>query len=214
MDYKELITLLRTAETVEMIDERREEIAELMPEVRNMFDFDQKTKYQNYDLWTHCLYTVKNLPKDLNDDLVFLAALIHDIGKTYTQHQSTAKGIEEGEMSYEGHEEKGLEILNESVIPSLEKAGVSFTPEELERLRYYVGSHHLQPSWTMKKFMRKQLMLHPLNYLIGLCQLQLADCHAQKKYTLSQTRAQVCEYIIEKSDSDKFSNMVSGGFIF
>ncbi len=214
MDYKELIALLRTADTVEMIDERRDEIAELIPEVRNMFDFDQKSKYQNYDLWTHCLYTVKNLPKDIEDDLVYLAALIHDIGKPYTQQPSREKHADDGEMDYEGHEKKGLEVLNEKVIPGLEKSGVIFTSDELERLRYYVGSHHLQPSFTMKKFIRKQLMKHPLNSLVGLCRIQLADCHAQKKYTLSMTRAQVCEYIIEKSDSEKFSNMVSGGFFF
>lgn len=42
MDYKELITTLKTADSVEKIDKRRDEIGDLIPSVKIMFGYDQK----------------------------------------------------------------------------------------------------------------------------------------------------------------------------
>ena len=80
MSLKELIELLKTAKTAEEIDKRREEIAGLIPQAAAMFDFDQNNHYHQYDLWKHCIHTVLYLPKDIDDDMLYLAALLHDIG--------------------------------------------------------------------------------------------------------------------------------------
>ena len=81
LSIKGLSELLKSAEDVEDIDIYREEIIELIPEVRVMINFNQNNSSHQYDLWMHSLHTVVNLPKDLNDEVIYLAALLHDIGK-------------------------------------------------------------------------------------------------------------------------------------
>lgn len=73
MTWDEFISLLKTADTPEEINSRREEIANFIPEIRIMFDFDQKNYAHPYDLWMHCVHTVLNLPRDIDDDMLYLA---------------------------------------------------------------------------------------------------------------------------------------------
>ena len=80
--FDELIALLKTSENAEAIDIRREEIAQIIPSVRRMFDYDQQNYAHCYDLWMHCLHTVVGIHKDVDDAMLYLAALLHDIGKT------------------------------------------------------------------------------------------------------------------------------------
>ena len=81
MVLQKLIGILRHASEVKEIDKYRVEITELIPETRRMVDFNQQNYAHQYDLWEHSLQTVVGLPKDVEDDMVYLAALIHDIGK-------------------------------------------------------------------------------------------------------------------------------------
>ena len=81
MKLSELLNVLKTAETAEEMDMRREEIAALIPAVRTMFGYDQKNSAHQYDLWMHSLHVVCNLPQRMENDMVYLAALLHDIGK-------------------------------------------------------------------------------------------------------------------------------------
>ena len=53
MKLSELLNVLKTAETAEEMDMRREEIAALIPAVRTMFGYDQKNSAHQYDLWMH-----------------------------------------------------------------------------------------------------------------------------------------------------------------
>ena len=77
MTTKSLIMLLRTAACFEEINNRREEIAVLLPEVAMMFEYDQNNSYHPYDLWEHCVRTALEIPKEHPDDMLFLAALQH-----------------------------------------------------------------------------------------------------------------------------------------
>ena len=79
MKLSELLNVLKTAETAEEMDVRREEIAALIPAVRTMFGYDQKNSAHQYDLWMHSLHVVCNLPRRMENDMVYLAALLHDI---------------------------------------------------------------------------------------------------------------------------------------
>ena len=74
MTFDELLRLLKTSLSVEEIDCKREDIAELIPQVRYMFDFDQEHEAHQYDLWMHSLHTVVNLQKGINDNLLYLAS--------------------------------------------------------------------------------------------------------------------------------------------
>ncbi|MEG2261017.1 MAG: HD domain-containing protein, partial [Raoultibacter sp.] len=53
-------------------------LATVMPEVRPLVGFDQKTPYHIYDVWEHTAYVVQNTPPY---PLVRWAALFHDFGK-------------------------------------------------------------------------------------------------------------------------------------
>ena len=75
----------RTARSFDDVDQARDQIAEIIPAIRIMFEYDQKNHAHQYDLWEHCVQTVINLPESVKDDMVFLAALLHDIGKPECQ---------------------------------------------------------------------------------------------------------------------------------
>ena len=49
----------------------------------------------NIDLWMHSLHTVIGLPKETDDDMLFLATLIHDIGKPdcHTEGEKDGKDL-------------------------------------------------------------------------------------------------------------------------
>ena len=63
MQFEELLQLLKTAEDVQKINEYREEIAQWIPRVRTMFEYDQKNAAHQYDLWMHSVYTVVGIPR-------------------------------------------------------------------------------------------------------------------------------------------------------
>ncbi|MBE6125387.1 MAG: HD domain-containing protein [Erysipelotrichaceae bacterium] len=62
----------------EYLDEYREVIAVFLPEIKVMFDYDQHSRYHNYDLWHHTLKVLEEVPPQLS---LRWAALLHDIGK-------------------------------------------------------------------------------------------------------------------------------------
>lgn len=121
MKLSELLNLLKTAETVEEMDMRREEIAALIPAVRTMFGYDQKNSAHQYDLWMHSLHVVCNLPRRMENDMVYLAALLHDIGKPEAQCRGKREGDQD--MHYYGHPEKSMEIVRDIVILELDRQG-------------------------------------------------------------------------------------------
>ena len=115
MKLIDLIELLKSANSVEEIDEHRDEIALLIPMVRIMFDYDQQNHAHQYDLWNHCLHTVINLPRNLEDGMLYLAALLHDIGKPDSQCKGTRE--DDTNMHYYGHPKRSMEIVRE-IIPT------------------------------------------------------------------------------------------------
>lgn len=75
---KELNGLLMGAAVEKILNEYRDVIAVIIPEITPMFDFDQRTKYHNLDIWRH---TAKSVGESKNELEVRLTMLFHDIGK-------------------------------------------------------------------------------------------------------------------------------------
>lgn len=128
MNLKEIIRMLKYETDVEKINNKREEIAVVLPEIRIMFDFDQKNSGHQYNLWYHSLHTVLGLPRGIKDDVLYLAALLHDVGKPSVQQLG-----KDGEMHYKGHQKASTEVVRGMQI--------DLTPEERNRLLYYVEHH-------------------------------------------------------------------------
>ena len=199
MTLKELIQLLRESTEAEEVDARREEIAALIPKTSVMFGFDQKTEKQNHDLWMHSVHTALNLPKDTEDDMLFLAALLSDIGKPDTMEP--VKNGKEGEMYWPGHELRSREIVKEEILPDLQAKGEAPDPEEQKRLLYYIEYHNDLPG-RMKKYVRKHMKLGTFQQFLNLLNFQIADAHAQMAYNASRERAAICENILKRAEND------------
>lgn len=77
----------------------------ILPTLFNRIDsFDQKNKHHTKTLGTHCKlaysYVREKFPKDTN---LHLAALLHDIGKEFTQSKFNPHGVEDGDYHYINH---------------------------------------------------------------------------------------------------------------
>lgn len=79
-------------------------LEEIIPEIKAMYNYDQKSKYHMYDLWTHTLRTVQCA--SATPKLIF-ACLLHDIGKPRC-------AVTNGDTNhYYGHEKVSSEMAAE-----------------------------------------------------------------------------------------------------
>lgn len=208
MKLNELILLLRNAKVAEEIDDKRNEILELIPKAKIMIDFDQQNYAHQYNLWEHCLQTVVGLPKDIDDDMVYLAALIHDIGKPYCQTQDEKDG--KVNMHYYGHPEKSLEITRDEIIPSLFSAGELLTEDEQRRLLYYVGYHDDHVSLKMKHLRRHLNLGTSLTEFQNLMKLQVSDAKAHIIIPVIQQRIEICRQLSGEYAEYLYSEILAG----
>lgn len=194
MTINELIELLRTATSVEEIDDKQKEIKELIPQIERMIGFDQKNSYHQYDLWMHCLHTVIELPRNLDDDMLYLAALVHDIGKPDKQVRGTKP--EDTNMHYYGHPERSADIVEQEIIPFFEKSGIILSADDKARLVYYVRYHDDNISLRIKS-VRRHLRITTLDNFKKLMLLQIADSKAHVILPLIQNRIDICTKMLE-----------------
>jgi len=190
VSYEELIHLLRTAETVEELNTWRYEIGTRIPSIYGMFGYNQQNSAHQYDLWEHSLHTVINLPRNLDDDMLYLAALLHDIGEP----ESWCWGKREDglDMHYYGHPVKSMEIVRDEVIPCLEVVGFTLSEEEKKRLLYYIEYHDYRMSYR-EKHLKKHLSMGPMEWFKGLMLLQIADAQAQVMIPVVEERIRNCK---------------------
>ncbi len=78
---KELSKLLLGNHCDFILRRYKDVIAVFIPEIAVMFNFDQKSKHHNKDLWRHTVSAIKNTP---DDEVLRTAMLLHDIGKPMT----------------------------------------------------------------------------------------------------------------------------------
>jgi len=207
MDMKELLELLRTAETITEIDLRRNEIDLIIPKIKVMYEFDQKNSAHQYDLWRHSLHTVINLPRNLDDSMIYLAALLHDIGKPY----SCCKGKKEDDknMHYYGHQLKSMEIVRDEVIPYLDKLGYELSCFDIGRLLYYIEYHDDHVSIKLKH-LRRHLKIVDFKTFQLLMQLQVADAKAHIQIPIVAERVSICSQLAGQSGVDLYQRIING----
>ena len=190
MNLADLITILRESDSAADIDRHRSDIIQLIPKVKIMLDFNQQNYAHQYDLWEHCLQTVVGLPKDIDDDMVFLAAMLHDIGKPDCQTYDTRDG--KVNMHYYGHPQRSMEIVKDAIIPELLSKGESLRDDEQRRLIYYVEYHDDRVSLRMKHLRRHLNMGVSLQEFQNLMRLQVADAKAHVLIPVVWQRIEIC----------------------
>ena len=190
MRFEELIQLLKTAEDVQEIDKHREDIAQWIPKVRTMFEYDQQNSAHQYDLWMHSVHTVLGIPRNLEDGMLYLAALLHDIGKPDCQVKG--KRPDDTDMHYYGHPVRSKEIVETEVIPFLMKKGADLSEEDRKRLIYYVEHHDDRMSLRLKHVREHMKIPVTFETFQKLMLLEVSDALAHVQIPIVAERVQIC----------------------
>lgn len=208
MNLADLITILSESDSAADIDRHRPDIIQLIPKVKIMLDFNQQNYAHQYDLWEHCLQTVAGLSKDIDDDMVFLAAMLHDIGKPDCQTYDTRDG--KVNMHYYGHPQRSMEIVKNAIIPELLSKGESLRDDEQRRLIYYVEYHDDRVSLRMKHLRRHLNMGVSLQEFQNLMRLQVADAKAHVLIPVVQQRIEICGKLAGEYGEELYRKIKAG----
>ena len=208
MNLADLITILRESDSAADIDRHRADIVQLIPKIKIMLDFNQQNYAHQYDLWEHCLQTVAGLSKDIDDDMVFLAAMLHDIGKPDCQTYDTRDG--KVNMHYYGHPQRSMEIVKDAIIPELLSKGESLRDDEQRRLIYYVEYHDDRVSLRMKHLRRHLNMGVSLQEFQNLMRLQVADAKAHVLIPVVRQRIEICGKLAGEYGEELYRKIKAG----
>lgn len=208
MTLKELIAILQEAEAVDDIEQYREEILDLIPKARIMVGFNQRNHAHQYDLWTHSLNVVVGMPKDIDDDMLYLAALLHDIGKP----DKKTEEVKEGKLVFHfyGHPERSMEITRDDIIPGMLNKGNHLSEDDIRRLLYYVCYHDDHVSLRMKHLRRHLKMGASLEEFQKLMMLQVADAKAHIMIPIIEERIEICEKLAGEYSEELYRQILAG----
>ncbi len=208
MTLRELIQLLRSAADLREIDKYRYEIVALIPETKIMVNFNQQNYAHQYDLWEHSLQTVLGLSKDIEDDMVYLAALVHDIGKPDCQIYDERDG--KVNMHYYGHPARSMEITRDQIIPGLIAKGEKLKEDEQRRLLYYVEYHDDRVSLRIKRLRRHLKLGASVFEFQTLMKLQVADAKSHVLIPIVQQRIEICEKLSGEYAEELYWEILAG----
>lgn len=135
---KELNGLLLGDDAVQILNDFRDVIAVIIPEIKPMFDFKQNNPHHKYDVWLHTLNALKNTPAT---ELHRLTVLFHDIGKPYMK-TTDKKGIDH----FKQHQQKSADVSKDilrrfgysSALSSDVLLLIRYHDERFRELRYDV----------------------------------------------------------------------------
>ena len=148
----------------QVINNYREIIAVFIPEIRDMFGFEQNNPYHMFDVWDHTIEVLvrANLFMDPNGLVLALAAFFHDIGKPHS-YQDNPDGI----RHFYGHAAKSAEMadsimrrmrfsnnVREAVVTLVKYHDADIKPEAkyIKRWLNKLGSEHLLRCLIMLKY--------------------------------------------------------------
>ncbi|MGM0470715.1 MAG: CCA tRNA nucleotidyltransferase [Bacillota bacterium] len=143
VELMKLLATTKAAENVEYLEEQFLLLSVLIPEVDKMKKAG-RCKYHQEDLWTHSLFTLKQLEnlltkefwqQEIEEDMLSalkLAALFHDIGKLETETKVN------GEIHFYNHHQVGANYIT----PVLRK--LSLSRQQISYIRTLIR-YHMRP---------------------------------------------------------------------
>ena len=125
---KELEEILMKPEvlSVQYLEDNKNEIFEIIPELKAEDGFEQKSDWHIYDVWKHTEVALSNSKQDREERV---ALLLHDIGKPHCYQ-------EDGEVRhFKGHAGKSAEMA-EIILRRL-----GYDDRQVELLCWMIGNH-------------------------------------------------------------------------
>ena len=172
----------------------REVFSLFIPEIKDMFGFQQNNPYHIYDVWNHTVHAVQAYECDGEEDLnprdliTFLAVFFHDIGKPHCYQDS-----EDGVRHFKGHGRVSAD-MTDTIIKRLRFD--NDTREKVVQLVYY----HDATFEVGEKYIKRWLNKIGEEQFRRLLNVRRADIKAQA-YIGQESRLQKIdniEYILEE----------------
>lgn len=157
--FDELCKLLPLADTGSILH-FAPVLLQVIPELQPTVDFDQHSKYHQYDVFTHTAHVVGDCPAELP---VRLAALLHDVGKP-----ATFSLDEEGQGHFYDHANVSAQMA-EDILMRLK------APAALRKQVVALVALHMTPLLPDKRLLRRRLAQHGEDTVRQLLCLQKAD---------------------------------------
>lgn len=200
--HDELVRTMKQNNYLEAIKVMKESglMSEIIPEIKEQYDYNQNNPHHSFDLWTHTENVLKNCNEC--DYITKFAALLHDIGKPVTQ----TKDEETGFSHFYGHEIKGAEmtadILNRLRFTNEEKKNITRLVEK------HMDFHRNESDKTIRK------MIHNIGKenTLRLAKLSFADDEGKFKENRHNKLLEKVQKVIDEFDIPKVSDLKLTGF--
>ena len=170
--FSELKQLLCGGNVKKVLLEYREVFAEIIPEIQEMFDYDQHSKYHNSTLFEHTARAVEAAPAR---EEMRLAMFFHDIGKPACRSTD-----ENGEGHYYGHAAKSAEFADK-ILREL-KCDNALRVRVCEIIKY-----HDIPVELSRKTIKRRLSRLGGELFCDVMEAHIADDSAKQPFTLART---------------------------
>ncbi len=136
----------------------------IMPELCLCFETEQNIKWHIYDVGTHSVEVVKNLPQKA---YLRFAGLMHDWGKPYTKGKN-----DEGEDTFRNHAQKSV-LLAEDFLNRYK-----FSNSDKDKILRLI-KHHDREIIPEKKYIKRAINTVGEDIFQDLIYLKRADCLSQ-----------------------------------
>ena len=173
---EELTGMLCGKNVLKTADEFRDVIAVAIPELTETFDFPQRNKHHQYDVWRHILHSVAAID---SEPLLRMTMLLHDLGKP-----RACTTDEKGANHFKGHQQISADLA-EVILKRLRFPNV-FVQSCLQLILYHdvrFDGSEKQVKHVLQALGEEQMRL--------LFKVQRADLAAQSDYRRLQKLAAV-----------------------
>lgn len=173
----------------------------LFPGIEEIYDFDQKTPYHEFDLWEHTLRVVTHTKKEY---VSRLAALLHDIAKPKTKSLDEA-----GQYHFYGHEKSGAEMVEKLLKRHLEEP-----KKVIEEVLFLVENHMVFRKDSTDQNIKKYISKFGQEKIEKLIDLSIADDKSKKKEATSEKEIlrQRLKEIVEQEKIPSLHDLKLDGF--